>query len=89
MALLIKGGEIVTVTDGGLATSSVGRRRWLRGGEEQHHLIDPSSDRIGVRLSAGTPLVKSMALYLFPAQLGDYSSTHILSEVSSFQERSS
>jgi thiamine biosynthesis lipoprotein len=41
----LPGGEIVTVTDGGLATSSVGRRRWLRGGEEQHHLIDPSTGR--------------------------------------------
>jgi thiamine biosynthesis lipoprotein len=28
---------------GGLATSGRDRRRWLRGGEEQHHLIDPST----------------------------------------------
>jgi thiamine biosynthesis lipoprotein len=41
----LPGGEMVMVTAGGLATSSVGRRRWLRGGEEQHHLIDPSTGR--------------------------------------------
>jgi len=28
---------------GGLATSAVTRRRWLRGGAEQHHLIDPAT----------------------------------------------
>jgi FAD:protein FMN transferase len=33
----------VTLLRGGLATSSVGRRRWLRGGIEQHHLIDPAT----------------------------------------------
>jgi thiamine biosynthesis lipoprotein len=44
----LPGGEIVTLTEGGLATSSVGRRRWLRGGVEQHHLIDPSSGRPAV-----------------------------------------
>ena len=30
---------------GGLATSSVAIRRWLRGGEPQHHLIDPATGR--------------------------------------------
>jgi thiamine biosynthesis lipoprotein len=30
---------------GGLATSGRDRRRWRRGGEEQHHLIDPSTGR--------------------------------------------
>jgi thiamine biosynthesis lipoprotein len=30
---------------GGVATSGRDRRRWLRGGEEQHHLIDPSTGR--------------------------------------------
>ena len=29
------------IADAGLATSGVDRRRWLRGGREQHHLIDP------------------------------------------------
>ncbi|MFO0759412.1 MAG: FAD:protein FMN transferase [Byssovorax sp.] len=28
-----------------VATSGVGRRRWLAGGEEQHHLIDPRTRR--------------------------------------------
>ena len=41
----LPGGEIVTVTAGGLATSSVAHRRWLRGGAEQHHLIDPATGR--------------------------------------------
>jgi thiamine biosynthesis lipoprotein len=44
----LPGGDIVTVTAGGLATSSVARRRWLRGGEEQHHLIDPATGRPAV-----------------------------------------
>ena len=39
----LPGGDIVTVTAGGLATSSVSHRRWLRGGVEQHHLIDPAT----------------------------------------------
>ncbi|HEY7794739.1 MAG TPA: FAD:protein FMN transferase [Gaiellaceae bacterium] len=30
---------------GGIATSGRDRRRWRRGGEEQHHLIDPASGR--------------------------------------------
>ena len=31
------------LTGGGLATSGRDRRRWLRNGEEQHHLIDPAT----------------------------------------------
>jgi thiamine biosynthesis lipoprotein len=31
------------LTRGGMATSGRDRRRWQRGGEEQHHLIDPST----------------------------------------------
>jgi thiamine biosynthesis lipoprotein len=30
---------------GGLATSGRTKRRWLRGGEHQHHLIDPATRR--------------------------------------------
>jgi len=37
----LPGGGAVRVLRGGLATSAVVSRRWLRGGEEQHHLIDP------------------------------------------------
>jgi thiamine biosynthesis lipoprotein len=32
---------IVAVTSGGLATSSIGRRRWSVGRSERHHLLDP------------------------------------------------
>jgi thiamine biosynthesis lipoprotein len=45
-------GPVVAVTSGGLATSSVGRRRWLVGGRPVHHLIDPRDGlpvRTGVR----------------------------------------
>lgn len=34
-------GGSVRVVSGGLATSGTTRRRWRRGGAEQHHLIDP------------------------------------------------
>jgi thiamine biosynthesis lipoprotein len=37
----LPGGGAVRVLRGGLATSSVAKRRWLRAGEWQHHLIDP------------------------------------------------
>jgi thiamine biosynthesis lipoprotein len=35
----------VRLVSGGLATSGRTRRRWLRGGEEQHHLLDPATGR--------------------------------------------
>jgi thiamine biosynthesis lipoprotein len=41
----LPGGEVVTLRDGGLATSSTARRSWLRGGDRQHHLIDPRTGR--------------------------------------------
>jgi thiamine biosynthesis lipoprotein len=41
----LPGGGAVRVLRGGLATSGVVSRRWLRGGEEQHHLIDPRTGR--------------------------------------------
>ena len=49
------GVEDVTLelTRGGLATSGRDRRRWLRGGREQHHLIDP---RTGA--PASTPFLR-------------------------------
>ena len=34
---------IVAVTDGGIATSSVTARRWRRGGQVLHHILDPRS----------------------------------------------
>jgi thiamine biosynthesis lipoprotein ApbE len=36
-------GQTVAIADGGLATSSVAVRRWQRGGQTMHHIIDPSS----------------------------------------------
>jgi thiamine biosynthesis lipoprotein len=36
-------GGTVTLVRGALATSGTDRRRWVRGGEVQHHLIDPRS----------------------------------------------
>jgi len=41
----LPGGGAIRVLSGGLATSGTASRRWLRGGEEQHHLIDPRSGR--------------------------------------------
>ncbi|MDQ2910185.1 MAG: FAD:protein FMN transferase, partial [Actinomycetota bacterium] len=38
-------GATVRLVSGGLATSGRTRRRWLRGGEEQHHLLDPVTGR--------------------------------------------
>lgn len=32
---------VVTISSGGLATSSTTRRRWLRGGRPVHHIVDP------------------------------------------------
>lgn len=37
----LPGGGTVRVLEGGLATSGVATRSWRRGGEEQHHLVDP------------------------------------------------
>ena len=37
------GEEVITITSGGLATSSKTVRRWTRGGVELHHIIDPET----------------------------------------------
>ncbi len=34
---------VVTVASGGLASSGVGRRRWMLGTDRVHHLVDPST----------------------------------------------
>ncbi len=39
----LPGGDTVTLEHGGLATSSVAQRSWVRGGERQHHLIDATT----------------------------------------------
>jgi thiamine biosynthesis lipoprotein len=36
---------VLAVASGAVATSSVGRRRWLQRGEVRHHLIDPRTGR--------------------------------------------
>jgi FAD:protein FMN transferase len=42
VAVEVPAGELVVgVSSGALATSGRDRRRWRRGGEERHHLIDP------------------------------------------------
>jgi FAD:protein FMN transferase len=44
-AVGLPGGGSLTLRNGGLATSGSTARRWLRGGEVQHHLIDPRTGR--------------------------------------------
>jgi thiamine biosynthesis lipoprotein len=39
----LPGGDTITLERGGLATSSVAKRAWRRGGARQHHLIDPAT----------------------------------------------
>ena len=41
----LPGGDSLTLRNGGVATSGTTLRRWLRGGEYQHHLIDPRTGR--------------------------------------------
>jgi thiamine biosynthesis lipoprotein len=63
----LPGGDSVRVTHGGLATSGTTKRRWLRGGDWQHHLIDPRSGRPAespwteVTVNAGTCLQADVA----------------------------
>ncbi|HZQ16995.1 MAG TPA: FAD:protein FMN transferase [Gaiellaceae bacterium] len=42
-AVAVEDGPTLALTAGGLATSGSDRRRWLRAGREQHHLIDPAT----------------------------------------------
>jgi thiamine biosynthesis lipoprotein ApbE len=37
--------QVVSITDGGLATSSTVARRWRRGGDVLHHILDPRTCR--------------------------------------------
>ena len=63
----LPGGGAVRVVRGGLATSGVVSRRWRRGGEEQHHLIDPLTGRpakspwLQVTVSGATCLAADVA----------------------------
>lgn len=36
-------GHVVLIADGGIATSSTQVRRWMHGGVEMHHIIDPAT----------------------------------------------
>ena len=52
--------RVVAIASGAMATSSIGRRRWVRGGRERNHLIDPrtaapvASDGWSVTVAADT-----------------------------------
>jgi thiamine biosynthesis lipoprotein len=37
--------QVITIRDGGLATSSTAARRWRRGGDVLHHILDPRTAR--------------------------------------------
>ena len=54
---LPRGRLTLALTGGGLATSGRDRRRWRRGGEERHHLIDPAT----CRPAADGPLTVTVA----------------------------
>jgi thiamine biosynthesis lipoprotein len=60
-------GGVVRLAEGGLATSGTTRRRWRRGGETQHHLIDPRTGRPSrsrweqVTVAAGSALAADVA----------------------------
>jgi thiamine biosynthesis lipoprotein len=45
VVVAVPAGESVRLDAGGLATSGVTKRRWRRGGADQHHLIDPATGR--------------------------------------------
>ncbi len=45
VVVALPGGGSIRLESGGLATSGATERRWLRGGVEQHHLIDPRTGR--------------------------------------------
>lgn len=63
----LPGGSSIALHDGGLATSSVGKRRWLAAGIPQNHLIDPRTGRPttspwrDVTVAAATCLVADVA----------------------------
>jgi FAD:protein FMN transferase len=45
LTVALPGGDAVELREGALATSGRTKRRWLRGGEMQHHLIDHRTGR--------------------------------------------
>ena len=67
MDVLLPSGGTVALSGGGIATSGSSRRRWIRGGELQHHLIDPRTGRparscwTDVTVAAGSCLAADVA----------------------------
>ena len=63
----LPGGGSIALHDGGLATSSVAKRRWLADGVPQNHLIDPRTGRpttspwLDVSVAARTCLIADVA----------------------------
>ncbi|MEP7194296.1 MAG: FAD:protein FMN transferase [Actinomycetota bacterium] len=59
--------DVITIRDGGLATSSTSARRWQRGGDLMHHILDPrtgrpaDSDWRTVSVAAGSALDANIA----------------------------
>jgi len=45
LSVALPDGGVVSLVRGALATSGTTKRRWLRGGEVQHHLLDPRTGR--------------------------------------------
>jgi thiamine biosynthesis lipoprotein len=70
-------GPRVLIRGGGLATSSTVRRRWRRGGEDLHHVVDPRTGRptapcwrtasVAAASCAGANTASTAALVLGPA----------------------
>lgn len=60
-------GQVVTLTDGGIATSSTTIRRWRRAGQTVHHIVDPATGAPAddvwrtVSVHAGTALAANTA----------------------------
>jgi thiamine biosynthesis lipoprotein len=67
MDVLLPSGGTVRLRGGGIATSGSSRRSWIRGGELQHHLIDPRTGRparscwTDVTVAAGSSLAADVA----------------------------
>ena len=67
LSVELPAGGAVLLERGGLATSGSDRRRWLRGGEVQHHLLDPATGRpagspwTSVTVAAGSCLAADVA----------------------------
>lgn len=59
--------DVITIREGGLATSSTSARRWQRGGDLMHHILDPrtgrpaDSDLRTVSVAAGSALDANIA----------------------------